>query len=345
MAYGATQPDIDSAEATPVSPLQRLVDHFAPGMAEVNRLILARMQSDVDLIPQLGGYLISAGGKRLRPLLTIAATELCGIPSEKPGRQHGLAACVEFIHTATLLHDDVVDESDERRGKATANTVWSNQASVLVGDYLFSRAFQLMVADGSLEVLRILSDASAVIAEGEVMQLRCANDLSTDEAAYRKVIAAKTAALFAAACEVGPVVAERPAAEQQALREYGHHLGMAFQLADDLLDFAADRAKLGKAVGDDFKEGKVTLPIIHAYAQSTGEDRAFWSRVIEDLDQKDGDLDHAMTLFDRTGALDATREAARKEANAAIKALSIFPKSDLRDLLEDVTRFVVDREF
>ena len=245
----------------------------------VNRTIIARMDSPVALIPQLAGYLVASGGKRLRPMLTLAAAQLCGAEGQ---RQVELAACVEFIHTATLLHDDVVDESDLRRGQASANAVWGNKASVLVGDFLLSRAFELMVADGSLRILEILSHASAVIAEGEVLQLSTANDTDTDEAAYLQVIEAKTARLFAAACQIGAVIPGRPAVEEMALEQYGLNLGIAFQLIDDVLDYAAAQETLGKTVGDDFHEGKITLPVILAFRRGDGAERAFWRRVVED---------------------------------------------------------------
>ena len=244
-----------------------------------NRLIVERMQSQVALIPQLAAHLVAAGGKRLRPLLTLAAAKLCGYQGE---RHVSLAACVEFIHTATLLHDDVVDESALRRGQASANALFGNKASVLVGDFLFARAFQLMVADGSLEVLRILSTAAATIAEGEVLQLMTQNDTATTEDQYLAVIEGKTAALFAAATEVGAVIADRPKAEQVALFDYGGALGIAFQLVDDALDYAADQEALGKTVGDDFREGKITLPVLLAFARGSEEERGFWRRVLEE---------------------------------------------------------------
>ena len=262
------------------------------------------MDSPVALIPQLAAHIVAAGGKRLRPLLTLAAARLCGYPD--PGttpssrHQHGarhidLAACVEFIHTATLLHDDVVDESQLRRGLASANAVFGNKASVLVGDFLFARAFQLMVDDGSLRVLAILSKAAATIAEGEVLQLVTQNDLSTTEARYLEVIQGKTAALFAAACQIGAVVASRPDREEAALAEYGMKLGIAFQLVDDALDYVADQATLGKTIGDDFREGKITLPVLAAFLAGDDLERAFWRRTIEQLQQTESDLDRAMT--------------------------------------------------
>ena len=279
--------------SVPENPLDKLAVILKHDLAAVNELILQRMQSEVPLIPQLAGHLIAAGGKRIRPLLTLASAALFGYQGT---RQHKLAACVEFIHTATLLHDDVVDNSDRRRGKSSANALFGNEAAVLVGDFLFSRSFQLMVEDGSLEVLRILSTASAVIAEGEVLQLSIANDIATTETQYLQVIRSKTAELFAAACEVGAVVAGRPAAECRALRDYGMNLGIAFQIADDVLDYAASEKRLGKSVGDDFREGKVTLPVIQAIAKASAAEREFWNRCLADLRQKEGDLQEAFSI-------------------------------------------------
>lgn len=282
------------------SPLDILQKDMAIDMKAVNAMILDHMQSDVPLIPHLASYLIAAGGKRIRPLLTLASTALF---DGDMVRAHRLAAAVEFIHTATLLHDDVVDDSDQRRGKDSANIVFGNEASVLVGDFLFSRAFQLMVADGSLEVLRILSTASAVIAEGEVLQLSVQNNLDTTMQDYRAVIEGKTASLFAAACEVGPVIADQDETTIKAMRDYGMYLGMAFQVVDDVLDYNAERAKLGKAVGDDFREGKMTAPIILAIEKATDKERQFWQRTLGDKDQKDGDLETALELMQKYDTL------------------------------------------
>ena len=306
-----------------------------------NRTIVARMDSPVALIPQVAAHIVAAGGKRLRPLLTLAVARMCGYQG---GLRHvHLAACVEFIHTATLLHDDVVDESALRRGLASANAVFGNKASVLVGDFLLARAFQLMVADGSLKVLDILSCAAATIAEGEVLQLVTQNDLSTQEDRYLEVVRGKTAALFAAACEVGAVVAERPPADEQALREYGMNLGIAFQLVDDALDYAADQATLGKTVGDDFREGKITLPVLTAYQAGTAADRVFWKRTIEDSEQTEADLDHALKLMAACGAIQTTLDRAGGFAAAAKAALARFPASDLRAALMDVADYTVSR--
>jgi len=311
-------------------------------LADVNRLVVARMSSDVPLIPQLAGHIIAAGGKRLRPMLTLAAAKLCGYK----GKRHiQLAACVEFIHTATLLHDDVVDESDLRRGTQTANAVWGNQPSVLVGDFLFSRAFQVMVEDGSLDVLRILANASAVIAEGEVLQLTTSNDTETTEDAYLQVISAKTAALFAAACRVGAVVAGRPKAEEEALDSYGKNLGIAFQLVDDALDYSARQQTLGKTVGDDFREGKITLPVVLAFRRGDKAERAFWRRTLEKGEQQDGDLAHAVALMEKHGSLRDTVERARHYGAMARDALALFPDSPVTQVLQDVVDFCIERGY
>jgi len=305
-----------------------------------NRIILRNMQSDVALIPQVAAHIVSAGGKRLRPLLTLAAARMCGYGGE---RHATLAACVEFIHTATLLHDDVVDESRLRRGQASANALFGNNASVLVGDFLFSRAFQLMVADGSIEVMRILSDASATIAEGEVLQLITQNDTTTTEAQYLAVIEGKTAALFAAAAELGAVVAGRPAAEQAGLREFGMALGVAFQLVDDALDYSADQAALGKTVGDDFREGKITLPVLLAFARGGEEERGFWRRTLEDGAQEEGDLARAQALMQRHAALADTIARARGYGDRALAALAAFPDGAEKAALAAVVDFCIER--
>ncbi len=320
--------------------LSRLVALVGDDLRACNQTIIDRMNSQVALIPQLAAHLVAAGGKRLRPLLTLSSARMCGYEGD---RHIVLAACVEFIHTATLLHDDVVDESLLRRGLASANAVFGNKASVLVGDFLFARAFHLLVTDGSLPVLGILSQASATMAEGEVLQLATQNDLSTDEARYLEVVSGKTASLFAAACEVGAVVAGRSATEAAALSSFGGNLGMAFQMVDDALDYAADQAVLGKTVGDDFREGKITLPVLVAYAAGSEADRVFWRRTIEDSEQSEADLDHALALIERTGAIRATIDKAAVFADTAKAALAIFPPSDWRSVLEDVADFTVSR--
>lgn len=320
-----------------IDALQSLVEQ---DMARVNRIILDKAHSDVDLIPKLAQHLIDSGGKRLRPKLTIAAAKLCGYPGEG---HITLAASVEFMHTATLLHDDVVDESDMRRGKTTARLLWGNEASVLVGDYLLGQAFKMMVDVGSLGALRVLSNAAAVIAEGEVMQLAAAKNLATTEDTYYAVINAKTAALFAAAAEVGAVIAERPEAEARALCDYGRHLGLAFQLMDDVLDYSGERARLGKNIGDDFSEGKVTLPVILAHADGTPEERAFWQRTIAEGEVKDGDLETAMALIARQGALERTIERAIGHGEQAARALDIFAEGPIRSALLDAVAFSISR--
>ncbi|MGH7114480.1 MAG: polyprenyl synthetase family protein, partial [Stellaceae bacterium] len=296
----------------------------------------------VALIPQLAGHIVAGGGKRLRPMLTLGCARLCGYRGD---RHVALAAAVEFIHTATLLHDDVVDASDLRRGRDTANAVWGNKPAVLVGDFLFSRAFELMVADGSLRVLAILSRASAVIAEGEVMQLMTTSDMATTETAYLAVIEAKTAELFAAASRIGAVLAERPAAEEEALDRFGRNLGTAFQLVDDMLDFSACQADLGKSVGDDFRDGKITLPILLAFARGDEAERGFWRRTLEEMNQQPGDLEHAIDLVERRGALAETLERSRRYAAAAIDALSMFSDGPERQALIDAAAFASDRSF
>jgi octaprenyl-diphosphate synthase len=330
------EPETESADDT----LARLLALVHDDLQATNRRIIERMDSPVALIPQLAAHLVAAGGKRLRPLLTLAAARLCGYVG---GRHIQLAACVEFIHTATLLHDDVVDESLMRRGLASANAVFGNKASVLVGDFLFARAFQLMVEDGSLEVLDILSRAAATIAEGEVLQLVTQNDLSSGEANYLDVVRGKTASLFAAACEVGAVVADRPAAEAQALAAYGMNLGIAFQLVDDALDYAADEQALGKTVGDDFREGKVTLPVLTAFAAGTAAERRFWQRTIESMEQAEGDLDHAFLLMQRHRAIPTTLERARRFAQDAKSALAGFPDNAFRASLLEVADYTTRR--
>mgnify|MGYP001131904677 CR=1 FL=1 len=322
--------------------LQPLIDLVGEDLKAVNQLILERMQSPVALIPQLAGHIIAAGGKRLRPMLTLAAARLCDYEGD---RHKALAASVEFIHTATLLHDDVVDESDLRRGLATANAVWGNKASVLVGDFLFSRAFQLMVADGSLKVLDILANASAVIAEGEVLQLVTSNDTETSEQAYLEVIRCKTAALFAAACRIGAVVSNRPRVEEEALESFGLNLGIAFQLIDDVLDYSAKQSELGKAIGDDFHEGKITLPVVLAFRRGDAEERKFWKRTLEDLDQRESDLEHAIALLERHGALRDTVARAGHYGAIARDALGIFPESPAKRALIEIVDFCIERAY
>ena len=322
--------------------LDALLALVAADMNGVNAVILERMQSKVALIPELAGHLIAGGGKRMRPMLTLASASLLGYPGT---RHHKLAAAVEFIHTATLLHDDVVDGSGMRRGKRTANLIWGNPASVLVGDFLFSRAFELMVEDGSLKVLRILSHASAVIAEGEVNQLTAQRQIDTDEDHYLEIIAAKTAALFAAACRVSPVVAEASEEAEHALECYGRNLGTAFQLSDDVIDYASDSATMGKGVGDDFRDGKMTLPVILAYSRGNAEDRAFWRAAVGGERVSDEDLAQAIALLRDTGALADTIERARLYGRRAIDALAIFPAGKAKAALTEAAEFAVARAY
>ncbi len=322
-------------------PHEQLAAYLAVKMDAVNLLIRERMASrHAPRIPQVTAHLVEAGGKRLRPMLVLAAADLCGY--DGPFDVH-LAATVEFIHTATLLHDDVVDESAQRRGRPTANLLWDNKSSVLVGDYLFARAFQLMVEPGSLRVLDILSNASATIAEGEVLQLSAAQDLATTEDIYLQVVRGKTAALFSAATEVGGVIAGAPEDHVKALFEYGDALGIAFQIVDDLLDYQGDVKSTGKNVGDDFRERKLTLPVIKAVAAADAEERAFWKRTIEKGDQKEGDLDHALALMQSHGALEQTRAEALQWAACARAAISVLPDHPVRRMLDDLAGYVVAR--
>ena len=327
--------------ASAAKPHDRLSQLLTDEMAAVNALIRTRMASEhAPRIPEVSAHLIEAGGKRLRPLLTLACARLCGYAGDNHIR---LAATVEFIHTATLLHDDVVDESGQRRGRPTANLLWDNKSSVLVGDYLFARAFQLMVETDSLRVLDILSNAAATIAEGEVLQLTAARNLATTEAIYLQVVRGKTAALFAAACEVGGVIAAQPDPVSAALRAYGDALGISFQIVDDLLDYGGDAGQTGKNVGDDFRERKLTLPVIKAIAAADAEERAFWARTIEKGRQEPGDLDRALSLLARHGTLEATREDALAWSARAKSALEVVPDGEIRDLLVDLADFVVER--
>ena len=322
-----------------LDPLTALI---AADMNGVNAVILERMQSKVALIPELAGHLIAGGGKRMRPMLTLASANLLGYPGT---RHHKLAAAVEFIHTATLLHDDVVHGSGMRRGKRTANLIWGNPASVLVGDFLFSRAFELMVEDGSLKVLRILSHASAVIAEGEVEQLTAQRRIETDEDQYLTIISAKTAALFAAACRVAPVVAEASEDAELALESYGKNLGIAFQLTDDVIDYASDAATMGKGVGDDFRDGKMTLPVILAYARGGEADREFWRSAIRGDRISDADLAQAIELMNSTDALSDTIQRARHYGRRAIDALGNFPASKAKSALTEAVEFAIARAY
>ncbi|QLC25849.1 polyprenyl synthetase family protein [Parasphingopyxis algicola] len=322
--------------------LDPMIALVAADMNRVNQVILDRMQSDVPLIPELAGHLIAGGGKRMRPMLTLASAKLLDYPGD---RHHKLAACVEFIHTATLLHDDVVDVSDQRRGKKTANVIWGNPASVLVGDFLFSRSFELMVEDGSLKVLRILSGASAVIAEGEVNQLTAQRRIDTGEDRYLDIIGAKTAALFAAACRIAAVVAERDEEIEEALDAYGRNLGIAFQLVDDAIDYVSDEETMGKDVGDDFRDGKVTLPVILAYARGSDEEKTFWRDAIEGRRIGDEDLAQAKDLLIHHNAIADTMARARHYGQRAIDALGPFAKGQAKAALTEAVEFAVARAY
>jgi octaprenyl-diphosphate synthase len=317
-----------------------LVDLVAADMQRVNGAILQRTGSEVTMIPEVANHLISSGGKRLRPILTVAMAQLVGYGGEGHVK---LAAAVEFMHTATLLHDDVVDQSDMRRGKLAARMLWGNEASVLVGDFLLGQAFKMMVEVGSLRALEILSSAAAVIAEGEVMQLVAAKNTATTEDEYLAVIRAKTAELFAAACEVGPVIGGRPKAEQAACRSYGMNLGIAFQLVDDALDYGGKAAHLGKNVGDDFREGKITLPVVLAYRRGSDSEREFWRRVLERGETTDADLEHGIGLMAKHRALDDTVTRARHYGAIATDALALFPASPVKEALSEAVEFTIAR--
>ncbi len=320
--------------------LARLADLVAPDMERVNTTILARTGSDVAMIPEVANHLISSGGKRLRPMLTLAMAKLAGYTGDGHIK---FAAAVEFMHTATLLHDDVVDESDMRRGKLAARMLWGNEASVLVGDFLLGQAFKMMVEVGNLHALDILSTAAAVIAEGEVMQLGAAKNTATNEDEYMAVIRAKTAELFAAACEVGPALAVKDKAELAACRSFGMNLGIAFQLVDDALDYGGKSAKLGKNVGDDFREGKITLPVVLSFRRGTEKERTFWNRTLGSGEVRDGDLDEAMTLMVKHHAIEDTVGRARHYGAIATDALALVPSSPIKTALEEAVAFCIAR--
>ena len=328
------------SEKTPEPGIAALAELVSADMARVNATILSRTGSDVAMIPEVANHLISSGGKRLRPMLALAAAGLCGYRGDGHVK---LAASVEFMHTATLLHDDVVDQSDMRRGKLSARMVWGNEASVLVGDFLLGQAFKMMVEVGSLSCLAVLADAAAVIAEGEVMQLSAAKDTQTTEDAYLAVIRAKTAALFSAAMAVGPILAGRGRADEAACKSYGSNLGIAFQLIDDALDYGGVAAKLGKNTGDDFREGKITLPIVLAFRRGSESERAFWRRTLERGEVAAGDLETALATLRRHRALEDTVERARHYGAMAQDALALFPASPWKQALLDVVGFCIDR--
>ena len=329
-----------SLDLAATKPHERLAEKLADDLASVNVMIRERMVSEhAPRIPEVTAHLVEAGGKRLRPMLTLAAARMCGY--DGPYHVH-LAATVEFIHTATLLHDDVVDESNQRRGRPTANLLWDNTSSVLVGDYLFARSFQLMVETGSMRVLDILANAAATIAEGEVLQLTAASNLATTEEIYTQVVRGKTAALFSAATEVGGVIAGQDDATVQALFDYGDALGISFQIVDDLLDYGGTDAT-GKNIGDDFRERKLTLPVIRAVAAADVEERAFWERTIGKGRQEEGDLEQAMALLANHGTMESTRQTALEYAAMAKGAIGTLPESDIREMLTDLADYVVAR--
>ncbi len=326
----------NQADAT----IDRLVGLAAADMQRVNAAILARTGSEVTMIPEVANHLISSGGKRLRPMLTVAMAQLTGYSGEGHIK---LAAAVEFMHTATLLHDDVVDESEMRRGRQAARMLWGNEASVLVGDFLLGQAFKMMVEVGSLRALEILSSAAAIIAEGEVMQLAAAKNTATTEDEYLAVIRAKTAELFGAACEVGPVLSNRPKAETAACRSFGMNLGIAFQLVDDVLDYGGKAAKLGKNVGDDFREGKITLPVVLSFRRGSESERAFWTRTLEQGEVADADLETAIGLMTKHRALEDTIKRAHHYGAIARDALALFPESPMKQALEEAVEFCTAR--
>src|SRR4051812_43370360 len=327
-------------ESQPSASIERLIDLVTPDMQRVNATILSRTGSDVAMIPEVANHLISSGGKRLRPMLTLAMAQLAGYSGEGHIK---FAAAVEFMHTATLLHDDVVDESDMRRGKPAARLLWGNEASVLVGDFLLGQAFKMMVEVGNLRALDILSNAAAIIAEGEVMQLGAAKNTATTEDEYLAVIRAKTAELFAAACEVGPVLTNRPKAEHAACRSFGMNLGIAFQLVDDALDYGGKSAKLGKNIGDDFREGKITLPVVLSFRRGSESEREFWTRALERGEISDSDLETAVGLMIKHRALEDTIKRAQHYGAIACDALALFPGSAMKQALEEAVEFCTAR--
>ncbi|MBY0354432.1 MAG: polyprenyl synthetase family protein [Rickettsiales bacterium] len=329
----------DTSIPASLKPLQALVES---DLQSVNTLIMQMIDQEVPLIEQIARHIIHSGGKRMRPALVLASAKMCG---HQAARHIHLAAAVEFLHTATLLHDDVVDESTLRRGGETANAIWSNQASVLVGDFLLSRAFQLMVQDGSLPILSLLSDTSAIISQGEVMQMMAAGNLETTEEDYLNIIRAKTAALFSAAAAIGPMMMERSAEECAAMAAYGRSLGIAFQLVDDALDYSASETELGKTIGDDFRECKLTLPVILAFQRGNAPEREFWKRCLGEGQQNSDDLAQALTLIEGHHCLQATLDAAYQHAETAISQLAIFPQSEAREALSQAAMFSVERRF
>ncbi len=322
--------------------LDNMMKLVAPELNRVNAVILERMQSEIPLIPELAGHLIAGGGKRLRPMLTLASARLLDYSGD---RHHKLSAAVEFIHTATLLHDDVVDGSDMRRGKTAANLIFGNPAAVLVGDFLFSRSFELMVEDGSLKVLKILSNASAVIAEGEVNQLTAQRQISTSEEQYLDIISAKTAVLFAAACKISAVVAESSEEAEKALGSYGRNLGIAFQLVDDAIDYVSDEATMGKTAGDDFRDGKITLPVILSHSRGGDEEKKFWREAMLGHRIGDEDLKYAKYLLEKYNAIDDTIARARHYGRIAIDSISSFPDGVAKSSMTEAVEFAISRAY
>jgi octaprenyl-diphosphate synthase len=328
-------------ERRKLASLEPLMFLVRKDLTQVNDTILEKLQSPVELISEIAGYLIESGGKRLRPVLTLACAQLFNYQGKKAV---ALAACVEFIHTATLLHDDVVDDSVLRRGRASANHLWGNQASVLVGDFLFSRAFELMVEQESLPALKVLSKVSATIAQGEVLQLLHINDLEMTTEKYLEIVHAKTSTLFEAAARIGAIIGQGSEEDEQNLAEFGHNLGMAFQLVDDILDYTADERTLGKAVGDDFREGKITLPVIYGYQESNHVEKEFWLKVMVDLIQEENDFENACALLQKHDVFEKTFSLADHYIQKAKQALASFPSSQIRDALLETCAFVMQRK-
>lgn len=331
------------AEITGRNPLDALRELVLPDLQMVDAIIYGLIESKVSLIPEISGHTISSGGKRLRPMLTLATAKMCGYT----GIAHrDLAASVEFIHTATLLHDDVVDKSDLRRGSFTANNLWGNKESILVGDFLLGKAFELMGSAASLEVYRVLSNAAVVISEGEVKQLAVTGKIDIEQSEYFEVITAKTAELFAAACEIGGIIAGRPEKEIKALRQYGMSLGIAFQIIDDALDYSSTQEKLGKNIGDDFMEKKVTLPIIIAYKNTNDEGRALlYKSFAKNAVYDPSSLKKTINLLQESNAISKTIDVAKDIVKDAHKSLKAFPPSEIRQVLADLLEFVVERNF
>jgi octaprenyl-diphosphate synthase len=325
--------------ATPASPLERVVAMSAPDMAGVNTCIRESLQSEVILINQIANYIVSSGGKRLRPMLLCLSAHTCGYE----GRDHiPLAAIVEFIHTATLLHDDVVDESDLRRGQQSAHAVWGNAASVLVGDFLYSRSFQMMVGLDSMRIMEVLAETTNTIAEGEVQQLLNMGDPEVDRQRYMQVIENKTAKLFEAACQLGAIISKQSESVEQAMAVYGNRLGCAFQIADDVLDYTGDTETMGKNAGDDLAEGKPTLPLIIAREKCGNDERELLDEAISKGNTEN--LAPILRIIRETGALQEAMDVARKMATEARQALSALPESDWRDALESLAVYSVDRD-